>query len=152
MIRTIPLVLVAAIGAVPCFAQGITPDDENGRFSFSQTKDGLLRLDSRTGQVSLCGEREAGWACHVVPDERSALEAEIARLQKENGLLKRQIIANGNTLPGGVSTPDAQSEPKIELKLPSDAEVDRLMAFFERIWRRLVDMIQSTQRDNEKKG
>jgi len=35
----------------------------------------------RTGQVSQCSRSDAGGTCKVVPDERSALETEIARLQ-----------------------------------------------------------------------
>jgi hypothetical protein len=62
-------------------AQTATPDSENGRYSFSPVADGVLRLDTRTGQVSQCSRSDAGWACKVVPDERSALETEIARLQ-----------------------------------------------------------------------
>jgi|SRR6266853_6987780 hypothetical protein len=37
---------------------------------------------------------DAGWACKVVPDERSALETEIARLQGENAMLKKDSIQN----------------------------------------------------------
>jgi len=58
-------------------AQTATPDSENGRYSFSPVADGVLRLDIRTGQVSQCSRSDAGWACKMVPDERSALETEI---------------------------------------------------------------------------
>ena len=63
----------------------------------------MLRLDTRTGAVSLCAKKEAGWACTSVPDERQALENEIARLQRENGTLKKDMLARGLPLPGGVS-------------------------------------------------
>src|SRR5262249_38538664 len=43
--------------------------------------DGVLRLDTRTGQASQGSCSDAGWACKVVPDERSALETEGVRLQ-----------------------------------------------------------------------
>ena len=57
-------------------------DRENG-FRFNSVADGVLRLDTRTGQVSHCSRSDVGWTCKVVPDERSALETEIARLQSE---------------------------------------------------------------------
>src|SRR5215813_8003401 len=57
--------------------------------------DGVLRLDTRTGQVSQCSRSDIGWACKVVPDERSALETEIARLQGENTSLKKELLARG---------------------------------------------------------
>ena len=59
----------------------------------------MLRLDTRTGQVSLCARKDANWACNAVPDERQALESEIARLQRENGALKKDMVARGLPLP-----------------------------------------------------
>ena len=76
-------------------AQTARPDSENGRYSFYPVADGVLRLDTRTGQISQCSRSDAGWACKVVPDERSALETEIARLQGENATLKKQLLARG---------------------------------------------------------
>jgi hypothetical protein len=58
-------------------AQTATPDSDNGRYTFSPVADGVLRLDTRTGQVSQCSRSDAGWVCKALPDERSALEGEI---------------------------------------------------------------------------
>ena len=85
---TLSLAAVAAASA-----QTATPDSENGRYSFSPVADGVLRLDTRTGQVSQCSRSDAGWACKVVPDERSALETEIARLQGENADEEGTLVA-----------------------------------------------------------
>ena len=84
-----------------------------------------------------------------MPDERAALENEIARLQRENGALKKDMLARNLPLPGGVSgAPQTaqQRERELQLKvpLPSDAEIDRMMTVFEKMWRRLVDMMQKT--------
>jgi hypothetical protein len=61
----------------------------------------------------------------VVPDERAALETEIARLQGENATLKKELLGRGLPIPGAsgrsVAKPD---EP--EVKLPSDADVDSI--------------------------
>ena len=76
--------LVSAVAS----AETATPDGENGRYSINPVADGVLRLDTCTGQVSQCSRSDVGWACKVVPDERSALETEIARLQGDNASLK----------------------------------------------------------------
>jgi len=34
-----------------------------------------------------------------------------------------------------------------EVKLPSDEDLDRVMAFFEKMWRRLVAMVQKMQKE-----
>jgi hypothetical protein len=155
MIRN-AVILVALALAVPAAAQAPAPDTENGRFAFSQVPDGFLRLDTRSGHVSICSRREAGWTCLAVPDERAVLEGEIARLQTDNGLLKREMIARGVPLPQPVrpDAPKANSpppRPSVELRLPSDAELDRVLGFMEKAWRRLLDMVDDMQ-SRDKKG
>jgi hypothetical protein len=152
MIRGAMILVVLAFTATFAVAQSALPEGENGRFSFTPVPEGLLRLDTRTGQVSLCSKREAGWACQVVPDERAVLESEIARLQSENGALKKEMIARGVPLPGPMTSVPPKVRPEVELKLPSDAELDRVMAFMEKAWRRLLDMVDEMQREREKKG
>ena len=146
--RSFIIVLVAVTASLGSVVQAqTTPDSENGRYSFSPVPDGLMRLDTRTGQVSLCARQAAGWACNTVPDERSALENEIARLQRENGALKKDMLARNLPLPGGVTgAPQTARERELNLKvpLPSDAEIDRVMSAFEKMWRRLIDIVQKT--------
>ena len=147
MTRSVIILTLAALAAFapPASAQ-TTPDSENGRYSFSGVPDGMLRLDTRTGAVSLCAKQATGWACNAVPDERAALENEIARLQRENGALKKDMLARGLPLPGGVASGPLATQRELNLKvpLPSDAEIDRVMSAFEKMWRRLVDMVQKS--------
>jgi len=148
MIRT-GLAIGAFMSALagPAFAQD-KPDNADGRFTLHRSDEGFLRLDGRSGQVSLCLKRSAGWECQAVPDERSALEGEIARLQANNAQLKRELLAHNLPLPGG-ARPDVSGHE--ELQLPSDAELNRVMAFVEKVWKRMVEMIVTTQKDIMKK-
>lgn len=145
--RALSLVLVAMLGvaALPAFAQA--PDSENGRYSFHQVSEGMLRLDTRTGHVSLCAKQASGYSCTAVPDDRIAMESEISRLQRENGALKKEMLARGVPLPGGVSGDQSTSSREFSLRmpLPSDAEIDRMMSVFEKMWRRLVDMVKKDE-------
>jgi len=87
----------------------------------------------------------------VVPDERSALETEIARLQGENATLKKELLSRGLPVPG-VSSPLGAKPNEPELKLPSDAEVDKVISFLEKVWRRVIEMGRNVQKDVEKKN
>ena len=143
----LPLALILIALPVTASAQTGAPDTENGRYSFSRVEDGYLRLDQRTGQVSVCSRRPVGWSCHPVPDERAALEEEIARLQRDNASLKKEMLARGITPPGGSAAQAPSPTEKPTLKVPSDAEIDRAVAVMERWWKRLVDMVQRWQRE-----
>jgi hypothetical protein len=136
------------------------PDAENGRYALSPVADGVIRLDTRTGAVSNCANTGTGWACYAVPDERAALDAEIGRLQTDNEKLRAQLAAREPTVPGKIDEPlpkaDSLKKPepkvtegerKIEIPLPSDRDMDRVMSFLEQAWRRLVEMANRMQKD-----
>jgi hypothetical protein len=156
MIRTgLLAVLFAGAASVlssSTYAQERPFDNEDTRYTFHRAVDGgYLRLDGRTGQVSLCNRRQSGWVCQTVPDERAALEAEIARLQLDNAALKKELLAHNIELPQGVA-PHRHTADKSKRLLPSDDDLDQVMGFIENVWRRLVEMIASVQRDVLKKS
>jgi hypothetical protein len=146
-------------GAAGAVAESI-PDTENGRYALSPVTDGVIRLDTRTGAVSTCSNNGNGWACYAVPDERAALDAEIGRLQADNEKLKAQLASREPTVTGKIDEPLPKSDPlkkpepkiaegerKIEIPLPSDRDMDRMMSFLEQAWRRLLDMANRVQKD-----
>jgi hypothetical protein len=130
----------------PAFSQASASDRDNGRFTFRDVPDGVLRLDSRSGQVSLCKNGNNGWACQALPDDRAAFEEEITRLERENASLKKTLAARGVPVPDGTAP---RSAP--EARLPSDDELDRVMALFEKMWRRLAQTVQKMQREIDTK-
>jgi hypothetical protein len=153
----VAVVCSAGIGAA---AAQTMPDTENGRYALSPVTDGVIRLDTRSGAVSTCNNTGAGWACYTVPDERAALDAEIGRLQADNEKLKAQLAARDPTVTGKVDEPlpksdslkkpgpnVAEGERKIEIPLPSDRDMDRVMSFLEQAWRRLLEMANRVQKD-----
>jgi hypothetical protein len=145
-------VLLAAAGwaRAQSPAPGAPPGDDDTRFSYHRSEDGFVRLDLRTGQVSYCARRPIGWSCLATPDDRAAFEAEIGRLQSENAVLKKALLDRGLALPGAASPEAPPPRPPQDLKSPSEAEVDRVMSLFERIWRRLVELMANLQRDLNK--
>jgi hypothetical protein len=152
--------LVFCSGGKGAVAAQSMPDTENGRYTLSPVADGVLRLDTRTGAVSTCNNNGTGWACYAVPDERAALDAEIGRLQADNEKLKAQLAEREPTITGKIDEPmpktdslkKAEPKPgdsarKIEIPLPNDRDMDRMMAFLEQAWRRLVEMANRMQKD-----
>jgi hypothetical protein len=147
------LVTIGAAAAEPA------PDTANGRYTLAPAADGVIRLDTRTGAVSNCNNNGNGWACYAVPDERAAMDEEIGRLQADNEKLKAQLAERETTAPGkdeealpksdkqGGPPKVVQGERKIEIPLPSDQDMDRVMSFVERAWRRLIEIANRMQKD-----
>jgi hypothetical protein len=153
MIRTALFIVAGlALTAPAVLAQATSAESDDTRYTFSRADDGYLRLDGRTGQVSICTRRPVGWACQSVPDERVALEAEIARLQGENVVLKKELISRNLPLPGTVKPEPPIAKPEEpRLQLPNDADLNKVVNFVEMVWRRLVEMIVTLQKDLLKK-
>jgi hypothetical protein len=80
--------------ASPAVAQVIdnsklAPESENGRFTMSPVAGGVMRMDTRTGKISICRQKGDAWACEAAADDRGAYEQEIARLQDKVAKLER---------------------------------------------------------------
>ncbi len=154
-----------AVPAVPK-ALGVANSTPPGRFSFDRVDDGFLRLDNQTGQVAYCSPHAVGWACQSVPEDRAALEKEIARLRDEVASLKAQVAALHEPpppRPPADLTPQVNPPPPAAQTLPPmgnkdqdaaklRADLERARLAFANAWRRLVEMIVHLQKDMMRRG
>ncbi|QCK87094.1 hypothetical protein E8L99_15665 [Phreatobacter aquaticus] len=125
------LALAQTPGAIPA------PRDVDGRFVLRETPEGFLRMDSRTGQISLCARQSGGLTCRLVPDDRTALEAEVERLKAENEALKR----------GGATALAKPPTDGTATQLPSDQDIDRALSIAERVWRKFMQIMRDTEQE-----
>ena len=105
-ILVLSLATIGWLAGGPALAQA--PDSENGRYSFHPVTEGTLRLDSRTGQVSLCARQGTSWSCAAVADDRAALEyfaagVDVATYEFEN-LPVEPLSVLGDMLRPGVKS------------------------------------------------
>jgi hypothetical protein len=160
------VVVVCTAQVVLLRAQEPTLDIANPRFAYHKIDDGYLRLDLRSGEVATCRPHPGGWTCTLAAEERAALENEIARLQRDNALLKNALLEHGLPLPGPSASSDpavppvaAAPAPPLEAAPPrppapippqADAReplIERVIASIERLWRRVVELAATIQHD-----
>ena len=142
---TFALVALTAALSFPAAAQ----DEKDQRYVFHEVDDGILRLDTRLGEMSLCSRQSVGWACRTVPDERNALDAELARLQQENAELKSALAAQTRAKP---DTSESEKSADALSKKPSTGDLARVRAVVGMIWHRLVEMMAALRADLDKEG
>jgi hypothetical protein len=130
-----------------------------GRYSFHRVEDGFLRLDTQTGQVTLCSAHAVGWACQAVPEDRAALEQEIERLREQVEHFRQENAALRASLPPAPSAPPrppGDLTPKSDqgggLKMPTDEDIARARVAVENAWRRLMEMMKALQDDMTRKN
>ncbi len=147
------------------------------RYRFTPVDNGFLRLDRKSGNVTYCTSHTAGWSCAAVAENRPSLERQIAQLRDEVAALKQEIAAlrappaAPAPPPPASASPPAQSEQHpvppqtvppgkapsappppdrqggATLKLPSHQDLARARGFITDTWHRLVEMIQTMQKD-----
>lgn len=122
---------VIVLGA-PAFAADATP--EAGRYSMTPAANGFLRLDTRTGAVSLCVVNGAtnGVECRAAADDRAALGDEIDRLTKKNAELEARLA-------GGQKAAPLDS-------LPSREEMGKAFDYAEEFMRRMMRLMREEDR------
>jgi hypothetical protein len=152
-----------------------------GQFTFNRIDNGFLRLDTQSGQVAYCRRQATSWACQAVPENRSGLEADVARLQTDMAALKtlqtdmaalktlksdivrlhdeiaalRQEVAALKEPPPPRPPADLTPPGKdgdVVIKLPTHEDIVRARNFIQKTWHRLVDMISAVQKDLMQKG
>jgi hypothetical protein len=157
----VPILALTLVCAGQAWADGDgqTPAQPSppARYAFNRVNDGFLRLDNVTGNVAYCGQTTAGWACQAVPEDRAALEKEIARLQDEVASLKQEVAAFRDPVPprppAELSKPDSappsmNNDKSAELR----SDMKRAGAALKNAWDSLVDMISNFQKDMLRKG
>ncbi len=113
-------------------ARDSAPGPRDGRYTMTPMADGFLRLDTRTGDVSVCKSSNNGVQCRAAADDRAALDSEIDRLTKENADLRRKLAAM--TEPGPTA--------RLRNALPSDEEVNKALGWMEQFMRRMIRIMR----------
>jgi hypothetical protein len=125
---------VIALASFPVVAQAEPVSDD--RFQIEKSGDAYIRLDRQTGTMSTCTLSGTNLDCRASADERAALQAEIDRLATEVDRLKAQTPEA--TAGASVSKDGKQ----LTLKLPSEAEIRDVVAFFENMVQRMVNAVK----------
>lgn len=136
--RFFALALIVSVAASPCFA-----GEEPGRYTMTPVGDSVLRLDSATGAVSICGRKLGGWSCDSIVDDSLALKQEVDRLTRENQELKDKLAeADANEAEAGPSKVPANPYAQF----PGLA-LDEMTDFINEMIRRLQDMVRDLKQE-----
>lgn len=131
---------VIALALLPALAQAEPVSDD--RFQIEKSGDAYIRLDRQTGAISTCTLSGQDLDCRSSADERAALQAEIDRLSAEVESLKS---GTPEATAGASMSKDGK---QLTLKLPSEAEIKQVVAFFEDMVQRVVNAVKDLANGN----
>lgn len=120
--RTANRELAAIAALISAAAIAVPAAAESGRFVMEKTAEGYVRMDTATGEMSICTEKSGQLVCKLAADERAAFQDALDRLEER------------------VSQLEERSERT--LAVPSEEEFDRGLDNMERFFRRFLGIIE----------
>lgn len=126
--------LFALTTALPALTLGVQAQ-ESERYRLEKTEQGYVRMDTQTGEMSICEERTGQLVCRVAADERSAFQDEVDRLNTSVRALEERVttLEKAPVLPG----------------LPTDEEFDKTIGYMERFFRGFMDIVKDFEKDEQ---
>ncbi|MDR7225102.1 hypothetical protein [Aminobacter aminovorans] len=124
--------LIGGLSAVPALAA------ETQRYQMEKTDKGYVRMDTQTGEMSICEERDSQLVCKLAADERSALQDELGRVQTELKALDERLVKLESSLTA-----------QLESKLPTEEEFQKSMGYMERFFRSFMGIVKDMEKEEQ---
>ena len=99
-----------------------------------KTDTGIARLDTQTGEVSLCQEKDGDLVCRMAADERTAFELELDLLAKRIEILEKAV---------------GEGQTALKPRLPTKEEIDQTMSIMERMMRSFMGIVKDLERESD---
>ncbi len=129
MVRVAVLMLVLTAVAP---ARGQEPENR-GRYAFVPAPEGALRLNTQTGEVSLCSGEGVALACRPVPDTAAA---PLADASGRIPALEARVEA-------------LEARPAVGDILPDEEALDRVAVLADKVMRRFFGLVREMKRELE---
>lgn len=124
--------LLAIVGLLAGAAPVLAQEPALGRYSMQKTDTGIARLDTQTGEVTLCQEKAGDLVCRMAADERTAYDLELDLLEKRVETLEKAV----KDAPSGFSP-----------RLPTQEEIDQTMGIMDRMMRSFMGIARDFGRE-----
>jgi flagellar motility protein MotE (MotC chaperone) len=131
IIATVVAAIALALVGAQVFAQ-----DNPDRYTLEKTDRGYVRMDRRTGEMSLCEERSGQLVCQLAADERAAFQDETERLEAAIEALEERVAK----LESGLSA-------QLDQALPTEEEFEKTMGYMERFLRRFMGIAKDFENE-----
>ena len=122
---------------------------EPDRYRLEKTPNGYVRMDTRTGEMSICEEKWGELVCKMAADERTAVQDEIERLQTELKALNDRL-ATVKALEDRVAKLENSLTARIEKSLPTEEDFNKTMSYMERFFRSFMAIVKDFESENSK--
>jgi len=107
---------------------------EEERYRLERTEDGYVRMDTRTGAMTLCQEREGELVCRPASESDDPAPAETDALRERIAALEERVEA---------------LEKQVESSVPLQEEFEQSLTLMERFFRRFIDIVRGLEEEEQ---
>jgi hypothetical protein len=126
--------ILTASGLALLIAAGAhAQEPDSSRYTLERTENGFVRLDTRTGEMSICTEKTGQLVCRLAADERRAFEESLSDLSARVEELEKRL--------------DMLAPREQDPGIPDEAELDRALTAMEKMMRRFFGMVEELQKE-----
>ena len=141
------IALIAPILLFPLAAGAVAAEPD--RYRLEKTPQGYVRMDTQTGEMSVCEEKWGELVCRMAADERTAVQDEIERLQTKLEALSDRL-ADVKALEERVAKLENSLTARLEQSLPTEEDFNRTMGYMERFFRSFMAIVKDFEDDEER--
>ena len=142
-----PIALTFSFLLIPLLAGASAAEPD--RYRLEKAPNGYVRMDTRTGAMSICEEKWGELVCKMAADERTAVQDEIERLQTELKALNDRL-ATVKALEDRVARLENSMTARIEKTLPTEEDFNKTMSYMERFFRSFMGIVKDFENDSSK--
>ncbi|WP_394690820.1 hypothetical protein [Hoeflea sp.] len=131
MIRfaVLSIAVMVILDAAPTVAQ----EPIANRFTLEKTENGFVRMDTQTGEMSICAEQQGQLVCRLAADERRAFEESLSDLSDRVAVLEQRLE---------IETPGEKSDG-----IPDEAELNRALDAMNKMMRGFFGMVEDLRKE-----
>ena len=133
------IALVVPMLLLPALAGAQT--DEPSRYRLERTPEGYVRMDTRTGEMSICRENSGELVCKAAVNESPASQGEVDRLRAEMKALEDRL-AGLKALEERVVKLENSLAARLENSLPTEEDFNKTMGYMERFFRKFMEIVK----------
>ncbi|MCT8989956.1 hypothetical protein NYR54_06560 [Chelativorans sp. SCAU2101] len=123
---------ILGLALLPLAVGALAQEEE--RYRLERTEDGYVRMDTRTGAMTLCQEREGELVCRPASESDDPAPAETDALRERIAALEERVEA---------------LEKQVESSVPLQEEFEQSLTLMERFFRRFIDIVRGLEEEEQ---
>lgn len=113
---------------------------EQELYRMEKSEKGFVRMNTQTGEMSICEERAGQLVCKLAADERAAFQDDIDRLEQTVEVLDERVAKLETSLAA-----------RLEGSLPTEEEFKKSMSYVEQFFRGFIGIVKELETENSPK-